>query len=407
MNEKRSRGEGRIFLRGKVQWIQFYDARGKKIRESTGEIDEKKAGKILRARLGQVAAGIHRDARHLRYGDLRAKLLADYETQAQKSLRRDADGNPMLPTVARLDKFFSGFRVSEIDSDSIRKFIKHEQVRKKGNGTINRALSALRRAFNIARQDGALRDVPHFSMLKEPPPREGYLEVAEYEKLSRALPDYLRLPLAIGFFSGMRLAEILALTWSQVDFVANTITLAAGTTKNDEGRVIPIVPQLRSVLVEQRGKRQPECDFVCFRFNRNGRAIQITAFGKAWRSACVKAGLGKMEPVTDTAGKPVYATPRPDRRARKPKAKMVYRGLIFHDLRRSAVRNMVNAGVPERVAMKISGHKTRAIFDRYHIVAPSDLLDAGRKLAAYHDEKFGHNSGTIEARESQVSPLLN
>ena len=95
--------------------------------------------------------------------------------------------------------------------------------------------------------------------------------------------------------------------------------------------------------------------------NRKGND-KIKRFDKAWKKACEDAGIGVR---------------------------------FFHDLRRTAVRNMVRSGIPERVAMTISGHKTRSVFDRYNIVNDQDLKMAAKRQQAYLDTVHGHNLGTI------------
>jgi integrase len=405
--EKRERGTGRVFERehSKNLWLQYY-VNGAQVRRSAGTDDPKKAERILRRKIGEVEAGVHRDTRRINYAELRETYYADYVTNKRKSLRRDRKGNPHLDKVVRLDDFFSGYRAAEIDASVIRRFTAEQQAKGLANGTINRSISALRRMFYLAKEDGKIHDIPHFPMVEEAAPRKGFFERDEYEKLLAALPDFLRLPFSIGYFSGMREGEILGLKWDQVKFLTGTIELLAGETKSDEPRSIPIIPQLRALLVEQHGKRQPDCPYVCFRFDRKGHAVKIRGFRKAWYSACMKCGLGRLEARTDrVTGELLYAPPRGPRS--KPKVKMVYRGRIFHDLRRTGVRNLVRAGVPEKVAMAISGHATRSVFDRYDITSQKDFLEAGRKLAIFHDEKVGDISGTHCTKMQQPDSPVN
>jgi hypothetical protein len=116
-----------------------------------------------------------------------------------------------------------------------------------------------------------------------------------------------------------------------------------------------------------------------------------------------------MEPRTDPAtGEPLYAPPRGP--YSRPKVKMVYRGMIFHDTRRTGVRNLVRAGVPEKVAQAISGHVTRSVFERYNITSGADVLEAGRKLELFHNQagqKVGDKTGTECTETQQPSPVIN
>ncbi len=124
-----------------------------------------------------------------------------------------------------------------------------------------------------------------------------------------------------------------------------------------------------------RDAKYPNCPWVFF--SEGGK--KIGSFRRAWATACQQAGL-----VTE-GGDPAR---------------------LFHDLRRSGVRNLIRAGVPEVLAIRISGHKTRAIFDRYNIVSERDLKDAARKLEAYlrtQRTQFGHNFRNGEAGAEERS----
>ena len=207
------------------------------------------------------------------------------------------------------------------------------------------------------------------------------------------LPDYLRLPLALGYCTAMRAGEVFGVTWDQVHRLEGKIQLRANQTKSGEPREIPIAPELKVHLDAQYSRRQGACPFVCFRLDLKGHAVKIEGFRKARDSACVRAGLGRMEPVLDANGKPMFDRPRGPRS--KPKVKMRYVGMLFHDLRRTGVRNLVRVGVPRSVAMEVSGHATESVFERYNITSGEDLRDAGEKQAACHKAQKARTDGTV------------
>lgn len=185
-------------------------------------------------------------------------------------------------------------------------------------------------------------------LLREDNVRTGFFEPEQLAAVLRHLPAPVQPLIRFAAITGWRVGEVLPLEWRQVDLAAAEVRLDPGTTKNREGRVFPLTADLRALLLAQKAEHErlkSERRIVPLVFHRE--AERIVSFLRAWHSACRKAGCP---------------------------------GRIPHDRRRTAVRNLVRAGIPERVAMKMTGHKPRSVFERYNIVSDGDLRDAARRL---------------------------
>jgi len=223
-------------------------------------------------------------------------------------------------------------------------------------------------------------------MLREAAPRLGFFEPDQFVSVQTHLPEALRPVVEFAYITGWRVpSEVLPLQWRSVDLRGGDIRLDAGTTKNGEGRVFPMTDDLRSLLESQRrladhAERSADeiVRWVFFRMVAKGRhgpkhPHPIRAFTKAWAAACTAAGCA---------------------------------GRIPHDLRRTAVRNMVRRGVPERIAMALTGHKTRSVFERYNIVSEGDLRTAAALLQGLTGTIQGQSKKSAVSRSTKVANLL-
>lgn len=339
---KRERGEGGLFqMKNSRMWYGQWYVNGKQVRVSLKTDVKEAAKRELRRLMGNSERGAapENQTRKLRYGHLRQALLDDYTTRGNKSLQTLADGSETIWGLAALDEFFGysktslGSPVASITVDSIRKFIRKRQENKIGNAAINRSLALLRRMLHIARTDGKIQFMPVVRLLKEPPARKGFLARAQFEHLLSKLPVHLRPLVTFLYYCGVRIGEATQIEWSQVDLQAGLIRLEVEQTKTSEARIVPLPDVLVQVLETVKKKE--------------GLVFSNSNLREEWTTATKAAGM-------------------PD--------------LLVHDLRRSAIRNLIGAGVPEKVAMSISGHKTRSVFDRYHIVDATDVVNAMNQL---------------------------
>ena len=274
-------------------------------------------------------------------GDLIDAYLQDYQVRQFRS-QSTARGR-----VAHLTAFFGrAARAAALTTHQIRQYQLARRAAGAATGTINRETSALHRMGTLAVHWGWLDTVPGFpDRLRENPPRQGFFEHPEYLAVRAHLPAPWQDILDVAYYSGWRKQEILGLTWEEIDEAGGVIRLSPARSKTLVGRMLPISHPIAEALARRRARRDPDNPLV---FHRDG--IPVRRWRTAWRTACQAAGV-------------------PTR--------------FLHDCRRTAARNLIRANVPERVAMLLTGHKSRAIFDRYNIIHEQELLDAGDQLVEY------------------------
>lgn len=334
--EKKHRGVYEWPAGSKVWWCQYFD-RGARYREKCGRKSiaiaryQQRKTEIREGRFFPTSSGVSVEK-------LKEALFANYRLNNQNL-------EPIETSWKRLEPVFGKMRADYVTTNRIEKYVAARSAEGYANASINRDLACLKRMFHLASRASPprVRHVPVFPpRLKEAAPRSGFVIDAQYRSLAaQPIETWLQAFLAVAYKFGMRKEELLSLRVSQVDLVDRVIRLNPGTTKNDEGRIAPMTREIHELLsLCVRGKKP--ADFV---FTREGK--RVIDFRGTWDALTGAAGLS---------------------------------GLLVHDLRRSAVRNMVRRGIPEKVAMAISGHKTRAVFDRYNIVSETDILEAGKKL---------------------------
>lgn len=356
--KKRERGRGRLYRQpGSGNWFMAFYRRGQQIRMSTEESDEKKALKVLTNKLAERDAENHGGRKMLTPAQSRIKvselldaLKVDYRLRGKKS------GARLLSNLKPLEQWFGSYRAMELTSADIDRFIDHAQQhgRRKGAdvpdkpakpASINRALQLLRQSFKLAIRSGSLTTAPYIRSLSEKDnARSGFFSDPEVRRVISHLPAHLQDFCLFGYLTGWRSGEIKSLLWDSVD--GDIVYLRGQDSKNRESRYVTAeTGELAELMARRKAARGYEIATgqMQSRYIFHNQGPPIADFRKSWATACKLSGIS---------------------------------GKLFHDLRRTAVREMLRSGIHEATARKISGHKTQSMLQRYNIQSESDIREA-------------------------------
>ncbi|MFN8543257.1 MAG: site-specific integrase [Candidatus Binatia bacterium] len=355
---KGAKGFGRVFLRPRSQyWWVAFTYRGREIRESSEATTKQGAVDFLKQRLAEIHGQTYvgRAAKDVTVADLLDGLQRTYRIEGRASLRT------VKGHVDAWGAVLGDEKAVNVDRPVLDRVVEEWQAAGRAPATIRKRLASLHRAFVLAREARQVASIPAFPRVVVHNARQGFCEWATFRRLLAALPDDgLRDYVEWAARTGMRKGEIAKLTWQGYDRETGVVRLPGKDAKTGQPRRIVLAGPLKALIARRLAVRRLDCPLIFWRPYvgaptprlRPGTPAPIAEFRKTWTTACKAAGVP---------------------------------GLRFHDLRRTALRNMIRAGVSQTVAMRISGHQTDAIFRRYDITSDTDLREAMEKTAEYVD----------------------
>lgn len=346
-----------------IWWFKIY-VNGKPVRVNTKTANRKAAKDQMAVRAAEAAQNlpIVPKLNTKTVADILADVVIDYENKKQ-----DTAGKVRQMIRDHLAPAFGNWNAASVADDQVQQYIAERLKAGAQRSTINRELCALKRAYKLNERVVTVR--PAIPIAKEKNARKGFFERDAFERVRAALPAELQPILTVAYITGWRInSELLPMEWRQVDFAARCIRLDPGTTKNDQAREFPFCVELEDTLRRQReySDRVARERGVVVRhvFHRDdGRRVKY--WRRPWLQALVKSGLAVRQAHED-------GTPNP-------RGKIIP-GVIPHDFRRTAIRNLARSGVSEAIAMRLCGHETRSVFDRYNVVTGDDLREAVARL---------------------------
>ncbi|MDY6986946.1 MAG: tyrosine-type recombinase/integrase [Thermodesulfobacteriota bacterium] len=343
-------------------WISYRMPDGKQRREALAGFKDVDPTSIEDAKAAEAKRKVQKREKHIfdikpearmTFQELTAWYVGLEKVKATKSFWRTRIG------LNNFNALCGHMVVGQVKPVDLENYQARRKAKGASNGTVDKELTMVQTMINKAFDNDMVGgdSLKVFKRVKNllkrgANARDRILSREEFHELMTHLPLHSKAIVATGFYTGMRRGEILALTWDKVDLKHRVIKLQAEDTKDNEPRLVPILDELAGFL-----ESLPRAIHNNHVFLFKGKPVRDIR--TALKDGCKKAGI--------------------------PYGQKEKNGFVFHDLRHSFNTHMRKAGVPESVIMKMTGHSTRQMFDRYNTVDMEDARQAVSQLRGYFE----------------------